>query len=62
MAIFLLVALFASIFLSQPSLAADEGIGWIPTWNQAQLVAARSNKPILLVAAAPQCAGVPGQW
>lgn len=46
-----------------PAAQADaEGIGWIPTWKQAQAEAARTHKPILLIAAAPQCAGVPGIW
>jgi len=41
---------------------ASEGIGWIPTWKQAQEQAAKTGKPILLMAAAPQCGGVPGMW
>jgi hypothetical protein len=46
----------------QPSLAESEGIGWIPTWKQAIAEAAKSHKPILLVAAAPACSGVSGVW
>ena len=44
------------------ALAEAGGIGWIPTWKQGLSEARRTNKPILLMAAAPQCAGVPGQW
>ncbi len=47
---------------SLAAMAETEGIGWIPTWRQAISEASKSRKPILLVAAAPQCAGVPGIW
>lgn len=47
---------------AQASAYETEGIGWIPTWKQALTEAARAEKPILLIAAAPQCAGVPGTW
>jgi hypothetical protein len=49
-------------FKSLPALAESDGIGWIPTWRQAKSEASKERKPILLVAAAPQCAGVPGIW
>ncbi len=42
--------------------AETEGIGWIPTWKQAIVEASKARKPILLIAAAPQCAGVSGIW
>ena len=47
---------------ARPAFAESEGIGWIPTWRQAIAEASKARKPILLVAAAPQCAGVPGIW
>jgi len=53
--------MFLSYF-TKPAGAEAEGIGWIPTWRQAIEEATKSRKPILLVAAAPQCAGVPGIW
>ncbi|MEZ4545988.1 MAG: hypothetical protein R3C24_19090 [Cyanobacteriota/Melainabacteria group bacterium] len=47
----------------KPTNAANEaGIGWIPTWKQGIAEANRTKKPILLVSAAPQCGGVPGEW
>ncbi len=42
--------------------ADSEGIGWIPTWNQALFEAKQTNRPILLMAGAPACGGVPGVW
>lgn len=42
--------------------AANEGIGWIPTWKQAVAEARQTNKPILLMSGAPECGGVPGVW
>lgn len=56
--------LFALLCLSTlgASAAGTDGIGWIPTWNQAIAEARLTNKPILLMAAAPACAGVPGVW
>ncbi|PZM79324.1 MAG: hypothetical protein DKT66_22885 [Candidatus Melainabacteria bacterium] len=51
------------VFLSSNSAFAEtDGIGWIPTWKQAISEASKAHKPILLVAAAPQCAGVSGIW
>lgn len=47
---------------AHPAGAETEGIGWIPTWKQAIAEASKAHKPILLVAAAPQCAGVSGLW
>ncbi|MBX9567872.1 MAG: hypothetical protein K2X77_03215 [Candidatus Obscuribacterales bacterium] len=57
----LLLSLICWTF-KQAAQAETDGIGWIPTWKQAQEEAAKKHKPILLVAAAPQCAGVPGVW
>jgi len=48
--------------LSSQALAAEPAIGWIPTWDQALAEAKLTKKPILLIAAAPSCGGVPGVW
>ncbi len=57
-----LALLFFAVLLSQAAQAAVEGIGWIPTWDQALAEARNTNRPILLIAAAPHCGGVPGVW
>ncbi len=59
---FMFIIAFLSSLMMSPAFADTEGIGWIPTWQQAQAEASKARKPILLVAAAPQCAGVPGIW
>ncbi len=38
------------------------GIQWYATWESAQREAQRTGRPILLVSAAPHCAGVSGIW
>jgi hypothetical protein len=38
------------------------GIHWFATWEDSKAEAARTGKPILLVSAAPHCAGVSGIW
>lgn len=38
------------------------GIQWFATWESARREAERSGRPILLVSAAPHCAGVSGVW
>jgi hypothetical protein len=38
------------------------GIQWFPTWETGLAEAQRTGKPILLVSAAPHCAGVSGIW
>jgi hypothetical protein len=38
------------------------GIQWFATWEGGLREASRSGRPILLVSAAPHCAGVPGVW
>jgi hypothetical protein len=45
--------------LAQDSTA---GIQWFATLKSGLGVALQSGRPILLVAAAPHCAGVPGIW
>jgi hypothetical protein len=37
-------------------------IQWFATWESGLAEAQRSGRPILLVAAAPHCAGVSGIW
>ena len=51
-----------AFFIVEPAKAAPEGIGWIPTWKQGIAEARRTNKPILLLSAAPACGGVSGLW
>lgn len=38
------------------------GIAWIEGWQAAKAEAARSQRPILLMSAAPACGGMPGAW
>ncbi|MDF1838861.1 MAG: hypothetical protein P1V35_13405 [Planctomycetota bacterium] len=38
------------------------GIAWFGTWKEGLAEAKRTNRPILLMSAAPQCHGVPGMW
>jgi anti-sigma factor RsiW len=38
------------------------GVAWFATWESGLREAQRTGKPILLVAAAPSCAGVSGIW
>jgi hypothetical protein len=57
-----LIGLLICSAIARPAIAETEGIGWIPTWRQAIAEASKARKPILLVAAAPQCSGVPGIW
>ncbi len=56
------ISLFASLIFPQAVWAADKEIGWIPTWQQALAEARQTYKPILLMAGAPSCGGVPGVW
>ncbi len=37
-------------------------IQWFGTWDGAKAEAKRTGKPILLLAAAPQCHGISGIW
>jgi hypothetical protein len=41
---------------------AGERIAWFGTWEAGLAEAKRTNRPILLVSAAPHCHGVPGIW
>jgi len=42
--------------------ATAGGIQWFATWASGLQEATRTGRPILLVSAAPHCAGVPGIW
>jgi hypothetical protein len=44
------------------SKGAPAGIQWFTTLESAKKEAERTGRPILLVSAAPHCAGVPGIW
>ena len=43
-----------------PVAVGKSGIAWYSTWEVASKEAIRSNRPILFMAAASQCGGVPG--
>ncbi len=58
-----------SVVLSMAALALAEdgkdrgkGIAWYGTWDRGLKVAGDTGRPILLVAAAPQCHGISGIW
>lgn len=38
------------------------GIAWFGSWKTGLMAAEASGRPILLIAAAPHCHGVPGIW
>ncbi len=65
-ALVLLSALAGTVAFAQEkpaqALAPEPGIAWFATWKSGLAEAARSGRPILLVAAAPHCGGVPGIW
>jgi hypothetical protein len=56
----------ALLFLGSAVYASNDGtaggIAYFATWERARALAQETNRPILLVAAAPQCHGVPGMW
>ena len=35
---------------------------WFATWDGAKAEAKRTNRPILMVSAAPHCSGISGIW
>jgi hypothetical protein len=45
-----------------PSSTQTDSIQWYPTWDSGLRAARENGKPILLVSAAPHCAGIPGIW
>jgi hypothetical protein len=48
--------------LSTPWKAPDVGVQWFTSWEAAKAEAGKTGRPILLVSAAPHCAGVSGLW
>tara|TARA_R110002072_G_scaffold2288_10_gene18954 strand:- start:15810 stop:16067 length:258 start_codon:yes stop_codon:yes gene_type:complete len=42
--------------------AKPEHIAWYSNLDDALAEAKRTNRPVLVHAAAPQCSGVPGMW
>jgi len=65
------LGLVAGLGFSTPSLVSQDGpeqdaeparVAWFGTWEGGQAEAARTGRPILLMAATPQCHGVPGMW
>ncbi len=58
----LFLLLLAGVVFPASARAADEGIGWLASWNQGLAEARQTNKPILLMSGAPECGGVPGVW
>jgi len=56
-------AVMAAVGVAQPPQGpASGGIAWYATLESGLREAKRTGKPILLVAAAPHCAGVSGIW
>ena len=47
-------------FNVSPLAIGEPGIAWYTTWDTGLAEAKRSNRPIMFVAAATQCNGVPG--
>jgi hypothetical protein len=58
----LILALLINITWPCLAMAAPEGIGWIPTLEQALAEASKTHKPILMVAGCAQFGHVPGVW
>lgn len=48
--------------MEQPQAAIPAGIQWFATWESGLREAQATDRPILLVSAAPHCAGVSGTW
>ena len=47
---------------TQVAAAKPEHIAWYSNLDDALAEAKRTNRPLLVHAAAPQCSGVPGMW
>lgn len=45
-----------------PRVETSGGIAWFGTWTQGLAEARRTNRPILLISAAPHCSQIPGMW
>ncbi|MDA1195766.1 MAG: hypothetical protein O2894_11350 [Planctomycetota bacterium] len=61
----LVVVFVAALFA--PASAEDKqpapgGIQWFATWTDAAAEARRTERPILLIAAAPHCRNISGMW
>lgn len=53
------------LILGSPASAgetASGGIQWFATWEQAAAEAKRTQRPILLISAAPHCRNISGMW
>lgn len=58
-----IAALFtADLMAQEQQKEKNAGIQWLATWTSALQEAERRGRPILLVSAAPHCAGVSGMW
>lgn len=55
------MAALSSCLLGQSSTVAEK-IAWFSTLDSARAEAKRSGKPIFMIAARPECRGVPGFW
>ena len=56
-------AVMAAVAVAQPPQGPTSGgIAWYATLDSGLREAKRTGRPILLVAAAPHCAGVSGIW
>ena len=55
------LAFFAAL---RPAAAEEPAphVQWYSTWAQAKAEAARLDRPLLLISAAPQCRGISGIW
>lgn len=40
----------------------EPGIAWFGSWEEGLAAAKRTDRPIFLMSATPQCNGVPGMW
>ena len=57
-----ITALSTAVTAAEPASKISPKIAWYGTLATGLEEAARSKRPILLVAAAPHCLGVPGIW
>lgn len=57
-----LLFLIGFLWILTAGARAQAGIVWYGTWEQGYRAAQASGKPIMLLAAAPQCKGVSGIW
>lgn len=56
------LTMLAALFTEGATAAQSPGIQWFATWESGLAEANRTGRPILLVSAAPHCAGVSGIW